>query len=223
MPQRLWATGDERTSIWRLWKTRVRQAGGGSGAPYVIPVKLLAHETQTIMAMCLSAGEKTTMAKCLSANTNNNGTVFICSREIWSRLQRKLANCNKVKVFSTTSRSWEKWYKPIRSCVSYHVPLAQHFLVFVSCCNKRPLCIYSPHRKQRLCLWLMALMIDTKQIWFDLMSMVDVIWLGLSRCYWMIYYCCFGPLESACEISHLTPSENPLKKWVGPWINFKCQ
>ena len=90
----------------KIVKTRVRQSGGGSGALYVIPVKLLAHETQTTMAMCLSAGEKTTMTKCLSAgekttmamclsagekttqamclsaNTNNNGTVFICSRGI---------------------------------------------------------------------------------------------------------------------------------------------
>ena len=151
----------------KIVKSQVRLSDGGSGALYVIPVKLLAHETQTTtMAMCLSTAEKTTMAECLSANTNNNGNVFICSRGNWSGLQRKLANCNKVRVrqfskiriwttfnicivfvshpprfgplslttaqrqgevfnnlgftstqptsifsSSTTSRSWEKWYK----------------------------------------------------------------------------------------------------------------
>ena len=90
---------------------------------------------------------------------------------------------------------------------SYHVPFPSvHF------CKKRPLYIYAPHSKQRLCPWLMALLIETKQTWFDLMSLVDVIWLGLSRCYWMIYHCCFGLLLSACKISHLTPSEIPIEE-----------
>ena len=38
------------------------------------------RNTTTLLAMCLSAEEKTTMAKCLPANTNINGNVFICSR-----------------------------------------------------------------------------------------------------------------------------------------------
>ena len=107
MPQRLWATGDERTSIiWRLWKARVRQAGGGSGAPYVIPVKLLAHETQTTMAMCLSAGEKTTQAKCLSANTNNNGNVFNCL----SAAGEFEVDCSANSLIATRSR-WDNFQR----------------------------------------------------------------------------------------------------------------
>ena len=209
--------------------------------------------------MCLSTAEKTTMAECLSANTNNNDNVFICSRRNWSGLQRKLANCNKVRVrqfskiriwttfnicivfvshlprfgplslttaqrkennLGSTSTQPHQIFPHLPPAVlernginqseagfSYHVPFPSvHF------CKKRPLYIYAPHSKQRLCPWLMALLIETKQTWFDLMSLVDVIWLGLSRCYWMIYHCCFDLLLSACKISHLTPSEIPIEE-----------
>ena len=43
----------------------------------------------------------------------------------------------------------------------------------------------------------------------------------LLCCFSMPHHCCFSPLQSACQICHLTPSH--WKKRAGPWVIFKCQ
>ena len=45
------------------------------------------------------------------------------ARRSFQQLKLYLNATTSIFSFSTTSRSWEKWYKSIRSCVSYHVPL----------------------------------------------------------------------------------------------------
>ena len=41
----------------------------------------------------------------------------------------------------------------------------------------------------------------------------DILWSG-HKFLETTKHCCFGPLKSACEISHLTPSKIPIEKII---------